>query len=535
MNNIWTLLKIQLLSFFGFNECRHTKDPKKKRKQRLVLLLFILLIPILLLVSTSYSIIIAQVVTGSLHLLPVLMMTVASLIVLFTTIYKVNGTLFNFKDYDFLMSLPVPTSSVIASRVLMLYAMNLALTLLIMGPAIGVYGFYARPAPWVYPMLIAALAAIPLIPIIIASVIGVIIGFISSRFRHQNVLTILFSLAAVTAIVVGSFSFSTASVDEDALAMAVSTASNQLFRLYPPSAIFSDMVGSGDFFAFIKFIVLSLGCFAVFCVTLSLLLKKINAALTERSAKSNYKITALKTSTPELALLKKELRFYFSCPIYVLNTSTGVLLALIGAVALALWGGGALAQLLEIPELASMLPGFAPLFIAVFVSLTCTSSCSISLEGKNLWLIQTLPVKAAAILCSKILLNLLITLPASLICSLIFVLALPMPSILNAMLTFVTPAVYCAFISVAGLVINLHFPNLNWTSETAVVKRSTSVYIAMLTGLVAAVVPIALYALPFDHMYILAAVTAAVAITTALCYNHLRKSGEGALLRLGEE
>ena len=72
---------------------------------------------------------------------------------LVTTVYKAPGLLFAFKDYDLLMSLPVRTGSLVASRLLMLYGVNLAFTLLTMVPAWVVYAVFAAP-PWFYTCLL---------------------------------------------------------------------------------------------------------------------------------------------------------------------------------------------------------------------------------------------------------------------------------------------------------------------------------------------------------------------------------------------
>lgn len=60
---------------------------------------------------TLYSVGMAFVLepAGLLDLVPGLMMAVASVLSLVTTVYKAPGLLFAFKDYDLLMSLPVRT------------------------------------------------------------------------------------------------------------------------------------------------------------------------------------------------------------------------------------------------------------------------------------------------------------------------------------------------------------------------------------------------------------------------------------------
>ena len=92
----------------------------------------------------------------------------------FTTIYKANGILFSFRDYDLQMSLPVKSSTIVASRILILYGMNLGFTLLVMLPAAAVYTWMASPSPLFYLFFFFSLLAIPMVPIILATILGVL-------------------------------------------------------------------------------------------------------------------------------------------------------------------------------------------------------------------------------------------------------------------------------------------------------------------------------------------------------------------------
>ena len=139
MNEVRLLLKNQLLALFGFNKIRHTGDPGEKHKLTGFLVMMGAVALLLVGMMTLYSVGMAFVLepAGLLDLVPGLMMAVASVLSLVTTVYKAPGLLFAFKDYDLLMSLPVRTGSLVASRLLMLYGVNLAFTLLTMVPALS--------------------------------------------------------------------------------------------------------------------------------------------------------------------------------------------------------------------------------------------------------------------------------------------------------------------------------------------------------------------------------------------------------------
>ena len=63
-------------------------------------------------------------------------------------------------------------------------------TALIIIPASIVYFNYNRSLSWIFFIILAiALIFIPMIPIIVASIIAMIITFISSRFKYKNIAT----------------------------------------------------------------------------------------------------------------------------------------------------------------------------------------------------------------------------------------------------------------------------------------------------------------------------------------------------------
>ncbi|MFQ8600428.1 MAG: putative ABC transporter permease subunit [Oscillospiraceae bacterium] len=123
----------------------------------------------------------------------------------------------------------------------------------------------------------------------------------------------------------------------------------------------------------------------------------------------------------------------------------------------------------------------APLFVSFFVVMTYTTACSISLEGKNFWLLRSLPVSTRTVLWSKIALNLLLILPVVALNAVILSIGLRV-NVLQAALLFFTPAAYGLFISIAGQLLNLLFPNFGWTNETAVIKQSAPAFLTMLAG-----------------------------------------------------
>ena len=137
----------------------------------------------------------------------------------------------------------------------------------------------------------------------------------------------------------------------------------------------------------------------------------MNTALTNHATKRNYKMQSLEISSPFMALYRKELKRYFSSTIYVMNTGFGVVLLLIATIFIAIFGVENLDTLVGAPGISAMISFAAPFIISTMIAISCTTASAISLEGKNLWILKSSPIKTKTIFDSKIAVNLTILLP----------------------------------------------------------------------------------------------------------------------------
>ena len=99
-------------------------------------------------------------------------------------------------------------------------------------------------------------------------------------------------------------------------------------------------------------------------------------------------------------------------------------------------------QMVGLTGFSQMLPLIAPIFLCLFIGIACTSACSISLEGKSLWIIRSLPVDTSTIFAAKIGVNLTITVPISILDSILLGLFLQ-PDLMGWIGMFVIPLLYC--------------------------------------------------------------------------------------------
>jgi ABC-2 type transport system permease protein len=105
----------------------------------------------------------------------------------------------------------------------------------------------------------------------------------------------------------------------------------------------------------------------------------------------------------------------------------------------------------------------------------------ISLEGKNINNLKSLPVSAKTILNSKILACLVITTPILIIGCLALIIKFRI-SIINGIMLLLLAVLIPLVNHFLGLIINLKHPKLDYESPTDVIKQSASVFISMMLG-----------------------------------------------------
>ena len=203
----------------------------------------------------------------------------------------------------------------------------------------------------------------------------------------------------------------------------------------------------------------------------------MNSLVMSGGYRTKFKMGELKTATPLKALFSKELKRYFSSPIYVLNTGIGIILLTIGAIALFFVD---LEKVAGSSQAVGMLSQGGPLFISFCIVTSCTTMASISIEGRNLWIAKSLPVPAGTIFASKLLVNLVVLAPA-LINAVLIAFAMKL-GYAEGLILFLVTIIISLFVSLLGLVVNLKFPNFTWTSETVVVKQSAATLLTIFSG-----------------------------------------------------
>lgn len=478
MSKAGIIFKTMLVNSSGINKI--TKEKSKSERNKGMFITLIIGISIVMLLSTLivYFEFLAKGLNeiGLIDLILVMGFMASTLMILFTSIYKAQGILFSFKDYDLLSSLPIKKSDILISKMAYLLIINYVFSFFILLPASIIYYRYTLISPIFFINVIIVFLALPFIPIIIASILAFFISYISSKVKYKNLVIIFGTLFIVFFIFILSFK------SQDLIQKLIlnsKSISEGIMKFYPPAVLVLKGLSGNNFLYTLLFLGLSILIFTLFIIIFSKSFNSISARLQESCKKSNYKIKEMRTSSQLKALVKKEIKRYFSSPIYVVNTIIGPLMLIGVSIATLFLGEDVIKIIFEVDVVKEIIPLFIIVVVCGVLAMSCTTNSSISMEGKNLWILKSSPIKPIEIFKAKIIMNLILVLPSVLIADIIFSISLNLLLIQFIWLLLIS-IIYSFIVPILGLIINLYFPKLNWTSETGVVKQSSSVLIQML-------------------------------------------------------
>jgi ABC-2 type transport system permease protein len=518
LRQILLLCRPAFINLMGVNEARYGRDPAKRRRQLLLFAAFAFLGVVAVLYVGAFCVGLG--VLGLARAIPGYMAVVLSLVVLIFTFFKAGPLIFDVGLYQRQIVLPVAPAAIVASRFLTMYVMDAALSLLILIPAAAVYAWFEHPGAAFYAMMAGGALLLPLLPLTAASILGALIQAAAGRMRHKNAVVIVLSFAVTLGVMAVSFlaPAKLETVSAQALGALGETLMTQLFRAYPPARLFSDGVTGAAPLPYLLFALLSVGVCAAFVVLTARRFSKICTALESRSAAKRYTLGDQVQKSALRALYQKEFRRYFASSVYVLNTLMGEVLLVITGAALCFFGLDSVKAALG---MGLAMEDAVPVVLGLIAGMTPTTSCALSMEGRQWWIVKTLPVREKTVLDSKILVQLTLALPSCLVASALAAAGLR-PGAAQGVWVFAVPAAFALFSAVFAMAVNVKMPVMKWDAETTVVKQSGSVLVAMLGSFLAAACAIAaMFLLPQARAVLPAALCGLLLGMTALLYRWL--------------
>lgn len=386
-----------------------------------------------------------------------------------------KNTLYEAKDNELLLSMPIKPSVILFVRMLGLYLLALLIVALTFTPCV-VYYFTAIGFSWsVLFCSLIILFIIPLGAMAVAALIGWAIAFITAKIPAKNAMSVLLIVAFLVgySVLISEMNNLLGYILMNGAAVA-ETFQKALYPLWQMG-----LAAMGNWLSLLAFSSIFITAFALVYVLLSATFLSI---ITQKrtSKKAKYVKREGKTRSAFTAILSKEGKRFIKNPMILFNAGLGSIIALVFAV-YALVSPELCAQIANAPIDKGVVATIVTVIFAFIATTNVVTGSSVSLEGDNLWILRAMPVSSQEIFKAKIAFHFAYTaLPCSvaliIVCAL---LAIPFLTVVFAVLTILAVSILCALV---GLAINLKFPNLKWTNEIVAVKQSISVLVSMFVG-----------------------------------------------------
>ncbi len=395
----------------------------------------------------------------------------------FGSVFNTYASLYQAKDNDLLLSLPIPPSRILMVRLIGVYAVGLLYELIVMIPAMLAFWIYAD-LDWLGYLCSGLIPLVLSVFVLVLScTVGFFVALIGARLKHKNIVIVLASLAF---IVVYYLLYHKAYTLLQSVLVNPQVYGDQAKKLLYP-LYHLGLAAEGEV---LSLLIVVIGAAAVLAVIYWMLSRSFTKLATTRqgTAKTAYKTKKAKAGTLSSALLYKELRRFFSSPTYLLNCGLSTILMVIVAVALLIKGDALLEVVALLPsQFSDSIPLMAVAAIGMMASVGYVTAPSISMEGSALWIVRSLPVSGRAVLLAKGKAHLLINLPS------VLLLCFTMLAVFRPTWQYwLLAPLFLVLMVIAhaewGLLLNLKFHRFDWASEVVPVKQGISVLLAMFGG-----------------------------------------------------
>ena len=485
MRNFFLLIKNYFNIFVsGFN--------KKKNKRGSIisggaLLLIIGLIFILLFSSTAYTTI-SEIKKDPETDIEVALYALSSIgLVFLLLIIIMKGT--NSKkanDYELLYSLPIKKSTIILSRVFKELIFDFISLILVMMPGYVIYAFISN-ADFSYPVILTGILVVfclALFSSAVSLILKEVIIKLTSKFKYAEIIQTIINVLIMVIFVIFYYWFM------NSIQTNGSSTVEFMLRFYPVELMVSFLTLSN----FLNILIFILICVVPFIFSIFLSTYLADRQIKKRKIKKE-ELKYKKTKTIN-SLIKKEFGKYFRNTNYVINTTMGGFLLIIFGFIIAFLGFDQIKSLINnaMGSAANVfvdnLETIIMLFLILLSSTIVTTSCSISLEGKELWIIKSLPIKIKDVFLSKLILNFIVGIIPIVIAA--FLISLKVGFIYFVPLLFIC-ILGLIYAAVNGLNLNLKYPKLDYQDEVEVIKQSMSVLLSLVTSLIPGIMCLIIY------------------------------------------
>ena len=431
------------------------------------------------------------------------------------SIFFAQALIFEAKDNELLLSMPIKPSAILFSRVGTLLVLNLGSSLFITLPCIAVWIWQTGFSPALVLRYLVFMLALPLLPTALSCAVGYVVALISSRMRSKNLVSLVLTVALMAGYFYVCFNAQELLMkllqNGEKLAAAIEKAARPFYTLGAATA-------DGNALAGLEWLA---WCILPMAVVYALLTRGfVRITTMKRGAKKvKYKAREARSASAVWALTCKEMRRYTANYMYVINGALGAVMGLMLAVVL-LFKKDLIGTLLAMYAITGIdlnvwMGGIVCALLCLMSAMNMLSAASVSIEGKNLWLMQSLPLKVGDILLPKALAHMVICLPLTVISGVVMACAIE-ADIITALAVIVLPVLVGIFQALFGVVMNLLMNRFDYANDVVAIKSSMASGITMFAGVGVVALPVILYAVVLKASFALSYLYPACGIVLAL-------------------
>ena len=402
------------------------------------------------------------------------------------SVFITQKQLYETRDNELLLSMPIPSSYIVISRLISVFTVNLLYSAFPFVPAIVLYFRYKPFSAGTLLAFIAASFMLVLIALVFSAFFGWLLALLTSNSRRKKLITPILMFALFFGYMY--FYINIQNVVATLLANGESIAET-FKRVFPPLYFYGDIIANLNP---VSVLLMLLTVVALMAVMLFLVSRSFSGIVTKNkgSVKYTYTQKKLTVSSPKKAMFVKEFKRFLGSANYIFNCGVGSVFMVIFAAVIAVKG----ASLFSAESLTEQLPdemivAFNVLlpFICVAALTMCaimnsSAASSISLEGKQFALLKAMPLGFGDVVIPKIAVNFVWGAVPIVLCGAVIAVRLGF-SAGDALILITVPLMAELFTSLWGMLCNLLFPKLEWISEVTVIKQSMASLLVVLGGM----------------------------------------------------
>ena len=499
MKAFLALLKLQLLTRFADLKPRNLKNALKEKRGKTIgmfaaILFLIVYLGVVLYIIEDQALKFLLPNHGDVFLSMVVMLAMVGTLLM--AFFFIMSSLYLGRDAAFLASMPIPTRTLLGSKLTQVWLSETMIDAVIILPACILYGTRTGAGAGFYAAMVVVWLLATVLPICIASVFSAFLIRISSLWKHREIIMtvggfLLFAGYMFLMMNVGSITGDSADGGEmlQRFFNDYSVRISGMTSLFPPAA-WAVRGLLGDWGQLALFALVSIAAAAVLVAVLGIFYRRLSllqSEMPQAAGKKGIRKDSIREGSAFKANLKREALLILRVPSYAINILPITFMPLFMVIMFGAMTGrsgdgqGSLFGLLgEIGQPALVMCILAAI-IAYMSGMNPALSTAVTREGRGHEFIKALPVSPKTLIYSKLTVGFGLEVFGMLAACVAMAILLK-GFYTEIILAFLLCLVYAFGCSCLALSRDVKKPKLDWVTEQEAVKQNFGVLISMLVS-----------------------------------------------------